>query len=101
MAGYADFGKSGSQVRLLVVEDQSKMASFIRKGLIQAGYSVDIAESAGAAETMATANAYDLVILDIMLPDQEWDRYRSPPALGRFSRSHFDADGPLGNQGPY
>ena len=70
MPGYADFGKSEDEVRLLVVEDQSKMASFIRKGLIQAGYSVDVAESAGAAEAMATANTYDLVILDIMLPDQ-------------------------------
>lgn len=57
-------------MRLLVVEDQRKMASFIRKGLVQAGYAVDVAESAGAAEAMVAANAYDLVILDIMLPDQ-------------------------------
>lgn len=70
MASHVDFIQTGAGVRVLVVEDQAKMAAFIRKGLIQAGYSVDIGESAGAAETMAAANVYDLIILDIMLPDQ-------------------------------
>lgn len=70
MLGHADFAQSRGEVRLLVVEDQSKMASFIRKGLTQSGYSVDVAESAGAAEMMVAANIYDLIILDIMLPDQ-------------------------------
>ncbi len=57
-------------MRLLVVEDQKKMAQFIRKGLVEAGYSVDVAESGTAAESLASENPYDLVILDVMLPDQ-------------------------------
>jgi DNA-binding response OmpR family regulator len=57
-------------MRLLVVEDQKKMASFIRHGLIDSGYSVDTAESSAAAECMVAATEYDLVILDVMLPDK-------------------------------
>jgi DNA-binding response OmpR family regulator len=57
-------------MRLLVVEDQRKMAGFLKKGLSEAGYSVDLAESGSAAEVLAAENEYDLVILDVMLPDQ-------------------------------
>ena len=37
---------------------------------MQAGYAVDVAETAGAAESLVSAHPYDLIILDIMLPDQ-------------------------------
>jgi two-component system copper resistance phosphate regulon response regulator CusR len=57
-------------MRLLLVEDQKKVASFIKKGLVQAGYAVDVAETAGAAESLTAAHPYDLIILDVMLPDQ-------------------------------
>jgi two-component system, OmpR family, copper resistance phosphate regulon response regulator CusR len=57
-------------MRLLVVEDQKKMANFIKKGLAEVGYSVDHAESGSAAETLVAENEYDLIILDVMLPDQ-------------------------------
>lgn len=57
-------------MRILVAEDQRKMAQFLKKGLVEAGYSVDCAESGGAAETLAAENPYDLIILDVMLPDQ-------------------------------
>ena len=57
-------------MRLLLVEDQKKIASFVKKGLTQVGYAVDVAETAGAAETLVAAHPYDLIILDIMLPDQ-------------------------------
>lgn len=57
-------------MRILVVEDQRKMAGFIRKGLTEAGYSVDHAETGGGAESMAAENEYDLVVMDVMLPDQ-------------------------------
>ena len=57
-------------MRLLLVEDQKKVASFIKKGLVQMGYAVDIAETAGAAESLVSASPYDLIILDVMLPDQ-------------------------------
>jgi two-component system copper resistance phosphate regulon response regulator CusR len=57
-------------MRVLVVEDQRKMAKFIQKGLSEAGYSVDLAETGQAAESLAAENEYDLVVLDVMLPDQ-------------------------------
>lgn len=57
-------------MRLLVVEDQRKMSAFLKRGLTEAGYSVDLAESGSAAESLAAANEYDLVLLDVMLPDQ-------------------------------
>jgi two-component system copper resistance phosphate regulon response regulator CusR len=46
------------------------MASFLLRGLKEAGYAGDLAESGLAAESMASENEYDLVILDVMLPDQ-------------------------------
>lgn len=57
-------------MRILVVEDQAKTSQFVKKGLNEVGYSVDIAESGSAAESFMASSEYDLVILDVMLPDQ-------------------------------
>ena len=57
-------------MRILVVEDQIKMAQFVKKGLGEVGYAVDIAETGAAAEAFVAENEYDLIILDVMLPDQ-------------------------------
>ena len=57
-------------MRILVVEDQVKMANFLKKGLNEVGYAVDLAESGIAAESFMAQGEYDLVILDVMLPDQ-------------------------------
>ncbi|HWU43011.1 MAG TPA: response regulator transcription factor [Bdellovibrio sp.] len=57
-------------MRILVVEDQAKMANFLKKGLNEVGYAVDIAESGTSAESYMAQGDYDLVILDVMLPDQ-------------------------------
>jgi DNA-binding response OmpR family regulator len=57
-------------MRILVVEDQKKMSGFLKKGLAEAGYSVDLAETGEAAEALAGENPYDLILLDGMLPDQ-------------------------------
>lgn len=57
-------------MRILVVEDQPKMSAFLQQGLSEVGYAVDIAESGGAAELLVAQAEYDLVLLDIMLPDQ-------------------------------
>ncbi len=57
-------------MRILVVEDQVKMANFLKQGLNEVGYAVDIAESGSAAESFTAQGDYDLVILDVMLPDQ-------------------------------
>ncbi|HEX4925887.1 MAG TPA: response regulator transcription factor [Bdellovibrionales bacterium] len=57
-------------MRILVVEDQKKMAGFLKKGLQEVGYSVDLAETGAAGEQLAADNPYDLIILDVNLPDQ-------------------------------
>ncbi len=57
-------------MRILVVEDQPKMASFIKKGLLAQGHIVDIAETGAGAEDLISENSYDLIVLDVGLPDQ-------------------------------
>lgn len=61
-------------VRILVVEDDAKTIEYLRQGLVEQGYVVDSAEDGTAGLRMATANDYDLVILDVMLPGIDgWD----------------------------
>jgi DNA-binding response OmpR family regulator len=55
-------------MRILVVEDEKKVASFIKKGLQQEGYAVDTAHDGHEAAQNANAFDYDLVVLDLMLP---------------------------------
>jgi len=55
-------------LRVLVVEDEAKVASFIARGLGEAGYTVDVASQGPAALEEATVNDYDLILLDVMLP---------------------------------
>lgn len=57
-------------MRILVVEDQIKMANFLKRGLNEVGYAVDLAETGTAAEMLSASNDYDLIILDVMLPEQ-------------------------------
>lgn len=57
-------------MRILVVEDQIKMANFLKRGLNEVGYAVDLAETGTAAEMLSAENEYDLIILDVMLPEQ-------------------------------
>ncbi|MES2800990.1 MAG: response regulator transcription factor [Bdellovibrionota bacterium] len=57
-------------MRILVIEDQAKTAQFLKRGLNEVGYSVDIAESGSAGESYIASSEYDLIILDVMLPDQ-------------------------------
>jgi len=59
-------------MRILVVEDERKVASFIRQGLQEEGHAVEIAaDGAAALELVEAAPAYDLVILDLMLPKRD------------------------------
>jgi DNA-binding response OmpR family regulator len=57
-------------MRILVVEDQPKMATFIKKGLQAQGHMVDLTETGLGAESLMSENPYDLIILDVGLPDQ-------------------------------
>jgi two-component system OmpR family response regulator len=55
-------------MRILVVEDQPKMARLIRRGLQEDGFSVDVADKGEDALWMAGSAPYDAVVLDVMLP---------------------------------
>ncbi len=57
-------------MRILLVEDQIKVADFILKGVKTQGYAVDHTERGKEAEELVAANDYDLIILDVNLPDQ-------------------------------
>lgn len=54
--------------KILLVEDETSVASFIKKGLSEEGYEVSIALDGNTGLQMALANSFDLIILDIMLP---------------------------------
>lgn len=55
-------------MRLLVVEDEQKTASYLKKGLEENGFVVDIASDGDEGFHLASTQAYDLLILDVMLP---------------------------------
>jgi two-component system OmpR family response regulator len=55
-------------MRILVVEDEPKMAALLRRGLAEEGHAVDVAHAGDDALWMARATAYDAVVLDVMLP---------------------------------
>ncbi|HMB53915.1 MAG TPA: response regulator transcription factor [Thermoanaerobaculia bacterium] len=56
-------------MRLLVVEDERRLADHLSRGLREEGYAVDHAPTRGRAAELAIENPYDLVILDLRLPD--------------------------------
>jgi len=58
-------------MRVLVVEDDAKIASFITKGLEQAGFAVDHAADGEDGLFMATSEPYDAAVIDIMLPGRD------------------------------
>jgi len=55
-------------MKILIVEDEKKVASFLKKGLEQEYYTVDIAHDGKAGLDLALTEDYDLIVLDIMLP---------------------------------
>jgi len=58
-------------VRVLIIEDDQEVSSYIRRGLAQAGWNVDIADNGKDGLMMATTEAYDALIVDRMLPGVE------------------------------
>ena len=55
-------------MRVLVVEDDVKMASLLRRGLVEEGLAADVARTGDDALWMAQATEYDAIVLDVMLP---------------------------------
>jgi two-component system, OmpR family, response regulator len=58
-------------VKILVVEDEKKIASFVRKGLEAQGFVVDVSHHGDDGFTLATTRPYDAAVLDIMLPGKD------------------------------
>ncbi|WP_109485599.1 response regulator transcription factor [Occallatibacter savannae] len=58
-------------MRLLMVEDEHDIQSFLQQALSEAGYTVDVAPDGRAAENFAKTNNYDILIVDLGLPDQD------------------------------
>lgn len=58
-------------MRILVVEDEKKVAAFIKRGLEEEGYSVDVAYDGAEGVQMAESVSYDLLIMDVMLPKKD------------------------------
>ena len=55
-------------MRILVVEDDRKVADFIQQGLRQEGYAVDVLHDGSGAGAQAATVDYDALVLDVMLP---------------------------------
>jgi heavy metal response regulator len=58
-------------MRILVIEDEKKVAKFIQQGLEEEMYSVDVAHDGEQGAFMAVSEEYDLIVLDIMLPKKD------------------------------
>ena len=55
-------------MKLLIVEDEAKIADYLRKGLAEEGYVIDVAANGIDGLHMASHGNYDLIVLDTMLP---------------------------------
>ena len=58
-------------MQLLLVEDEFEIQSFLKRSLAEAGYQVDAAADAKTAERLATEGKYDVLVVDLGLPDQD------------------------------
>jgi DNA-binding response OmpR family regulator len=58
-------------VRILIVEDDRRLSSIIKRGLVEEGYAVDTVYDGEEGEYFAEATEYDLILLDIMLPKKD------------------------------
>ena len=58
-------------MRILVVEDEAKTAAYLRKGLAESGFVVEVADRGEAGLQMALRGSYDLIILDVGLPERD------------------------------
>jgi two-component system, OmpR family, response regulator len=64
-------GSYKGRVKVLVVEDEKKIASFVRKGLEERGFVVDVCHRGDEGYELATTRPYDVILLDIMLPGRD------------------------------
>ena len=85
-------------MRILIVEDEKRIQDFLSRGLESAGYAVDVAGNGNTAIELVHATEYDLIILDLMLPDMDGlavlqkirNRKVNPPVLILSARDAVD-----------
>ena len=77
-------------MRLLLVEDDARIARFVAKGLREESYAVDVVANGNDAVYQAEINDYDVVILDVMIPGYGWIRHL--PGDSREGKTHADSD---------
>ncbi len=58
-------------MKILVVEDEPKTGDYLRKGLTESGFTVDLARTGTEGELLALSGEYDLIVLDVMLPGMD------------------------------
>ncbi len=58
-------------MKLLVVEDEPKTGDYLRKGLTESGFTVELARTGTEGELLALSGEYDLIVLDVMLPGMD------------------------------
>ncbi len=58
-------------MKILIVEDEAPTASFLRRGLSEEGFAVDVARDAGQADQAVQVYDYDAIVLDVMLPGED------------------------------
>ncbi|WP_134599901.1 response regulator, partial [Pseudomonas aeruginosa] len=65
-------------MKLLIVEDEPRIGQYLRQGLAEAGFAVDLSDDGNEGEQLALGGDYDLLILDVMLPGRDgWQILRS------------------------
>ena len=87
----------GETMRILVVEDEPKMGDYLRKGLTESGYVVDLARTGREGLFLASEESYELIVLDVMLPGmngwqviQELRKSRETPVLFLTARDDIE-----------
>ncbi|MDU0370650.1 response regulator transcription factor [Hymenobacter endophyticus] len=57
-------------MRILLIEDEARLAAFVQQGLRQAGHVADVADNGAVGLELAATTPYDVILLDLMLPGQ-------------------------------
>jgi len=71
-------------LKLLVIEDEGKTGDYLRQGLMEAGFMVNLARTGLDGHHLAMTEPYDLIVLDVMLPDVDgWRIVRSLREAGK------------------
>jgi len=79
-------------MRILVVEDEHKIANSVKKGLEQESYAVDVAYDGASGYDLASTEDYDVIVLDLLLPGMDGMEICKKTASRQNSHSHFNFD---------